>query len=328
VFLDLDWGNHWKWSVRYETGDLTEFVPAKVPASLPRAYGHRATWGWPRRDDDWPRLLPHWSIDPVLLKGAPTGEPEDGNEEERDYWPGSIALGSSLERIEGAVAPTHYFQNRYDADGALVRPYPNFPHDWQAVRIAMGHAARHVERSHLDGFVSRGDMTEAEAASYLTSMRGAIDDWSRRAYAAEPFTPLAPAETDAVWQFFLDHQQVALFGLAEAVNESVDATLAGNPDAVRVLPEEALELVRGHHALANRGEGPLHIYDTARMLCAPSYVQGDAEQRIGQWLLLLEMSETRHIGHHFAEGVYQFWIRPADLAARRFDLVELTASAY
>ena len=32
--------------------------------------------------------------------------------------------------------------------------------------------------------------------------------------------------------------------------------------------------------------------------------------------------------HHFGEGVHQFWIRPDDLAARRFDLVELTASAY
>ena len=32
--------------------------------------------------------------------------------------------------------------------------------------------------------------------------------------------------------------------------------------------------------------------------------------------------------HHFGEGVLQFWIRPDDLAARRFDLVELTASAH
>jgi uncharacterized protein YwqG len=64
------------------------------------------------------------------------------------------------------------------------------------------------------------------------------------------------------------------------------------------------------------------------MLCPPSYVQGDAEKRIGEWLLLLELSSDPQIGHHFGEGVLQFWIRPDDLAARRFDLVELTASAY
>jgi uncharacterized protein YwqG len=45
-------------------------------------------------------------------------------------------------------------------------------------------------------------------------------------------------------------------------------------------------------------------------------------------LLLLELSSDPSIGHHFGEGVLQFWIRPDDLAARRFDLVELTASAY
>jgi len=34
------------------------------------------------------------------------------------------------------------------------------------------------------------------------------------------------------------------------------------------------------------------------------------------------------LGHQFGEGVYQFWITPADLRARRFDKVTLTADAY
>jgi hypothetical protein len=330
VFLDLDWGTHWKWSVRYEPGDAADFVPAAVPASLPKAYGHRETWGWPRRDDDWPRLLPAWSIDPVLVTGGSSPRlVEEEESEELDYWPGTISLATRLEEVPGAVVPTLYYENHYDADGALVRPFAGFPHDWQAVRIVMGHSARQAERGHLDRFVKRGDMTEAEATDYLTRMRAGIEAWAQAA-AADPWTPLTPEESDAAWQFVLDHQAVVLFGLSEAVNESVDATLAGNPDAVTVLPSEALDLVRGHHALASRNDdGRLHVYDNiGRMLCAPSYVQGDAEQRIGEWLLLLELAESRPIGHHFAEGVYQFWIRPADLAARRFDLVELTASAY
>ena len=330
VFLDLDWGNHWKWSVRYEPGDPREFVPARVPDSLPRAYAHRDYWGWPRRDEDWPRLMPYWSIDPVLLTGGDLAPADEDDEEARSFWPGTIPLVRRLESVDGGIVPTRYYQNAYDADGALVRPYANFPHDWQAVRIAMGHAARQADRGHLDRYVKRGDMLEVEAADRLSSMREAIASWSARASAAEPFAPLTPAETDAVWQFFLDHQAVALFGLSEAVNDSVDATLSGNPEAASVLPPEALDLVRGHHALANRGDdGRLHVYDnTGRMLCPPSFVQGDAAERLGEWLLLLELAETRPLGHHFAEGVYQFWIRPADLAARRFDLVELTASAY
>jgi hypothetical protein len=38
--------------------------------------------------------------------------------------------------------------------------------------------------------------------------------------------------------------------------------------------------------------------------------------------------EDPRCGCHFGEGVYQFWIAPADLRARRFDKVELTADAY
>jgi hypothetical protein len=277
--------------------------------------------------------MPSWSIDPVLLRGRHRAADEwDSGEEESeelDFWPGTIDVARELESVDGAIVPTRYFQNTYDANGALVRPYPGFPHDWQAVRIAMGHVAHQADRGHLDRHVKRGDLLEAVAADRLAAMREGIASWSGRAYAAEPFAALTADESDAVWQFFLDHQEVALFALHDSVNESIDATLAGNPDAARVLPEEALALVRSQHAIASRGDdGRLHTYDTGRMLCAPSFVQGDAAERLDKWLLLLELSETRSIGHHFAEGVYQFWIRPADLAARRFDLVELTASAY
>lgn len=332
-FLDLDGVHHWKWSVRYEVGDLDEFVPAPVPDSLPRAYAARETWDWPRRDADWPTLLPSWSIEPTLVRGgaAPhlvTADSEGS--EELDYWPGTIDLPRRLEEIPGAIVPTLSFQNRYDSDGALERPFARFPHDWQAVRILMGHCARQAARGHLDRHVQRGELSPVEAADRLARLRQAIEDWSARAAAADPWTPLTDAESDAAWQLVLDHQAVTLFALGDAVNNSVDATLAGNPEATSVLPAEALELVRGHHALANRDvDGRVHVHDnTGRMLCAPSFVQGDAGDRVGEWLLLLELAESRPIGHHFAEGVYQFWIRPADLAARRFDLVELTASAY
>ena len=168
VFLDLDWGTHWVWSVRYEKGDPETFVPARVPDGLPRAYPSQAVWRGPRRDDDWPSLLPSWSFEPVLVPGAET---EEGGDEDR-----------------------------YD-DGVLVRPDATFPQE-------------------------------------------------------------------------------------------------------------------------------LHASVHQMMLCPPSYVQGDAEARIGEWLLLLELSSDPPVGHHFGEGVLQFWIRPDDLAARRFDLVELTASAH
>jgi hypothetical protein len=316
VFLDLDWGNHWVWSVRYENGDPDTFVPVRVPAGLPKAYPERATWSWPQRDDDWPSLLPSWSLLPVLLAGDET---EGGEDDDREFWPGPIDLGRALPDVDGAVVPTRYYENQYD-DGVLVRPYATFPHDWQAVRIATGLLrARHLRP--VGGAVTH---SEEEAASFADAVRR----WSDRAAHEEPWGRLSEDDSDAVWQLFLDYQSVTLYSLSDAVNESLDATLAGNPEAATWLPAEALSLVRIRHALASTGPRGLHASVHQMMLCAPSYVQGDAEERIGEWLLLLELSSDPPIGHHFGEGVLQFWIRPDDLAARRFDLVELTASAY
>jgi uncharacterized protein YwqG len=44
--------------------------------------------------------------------------------------------------------------------------------------------------------------------------------------------------------------------------------------------------------------------------------------------LLLELSSNPGLAHYFGEGVLQFWIRPDDLAAQRFDRVELSTTAY
>ena len=269
-----------------------------MPAGLPKAYSERATWSWPQRDDDWPSLLPSWSLQPVLLSGD---EAEGGEDDDREFWPGPIDLGRALADVDGAVVPTRYYENQYD-DGVLVRPYATFPHDWQAVRIATGLLrARHLRPA---GGVAR--KAREEAASFADAVRR----WSDRAAQEEPWDRLSEDDSDAVWQLFLDFQSVTLYSLSDAVNESLDATLAGNPDAATWLPAEALALVRIRHALASTGPRGLHASVHQMMLCPPSYVQGDAEERIGEWLLLLELSSDPPIGHHFGEGVHQFWIRP------------------
>ena len=64
------------------------------------------------------------------------------------------------------------------------------------------------------------------------------------------------------------------------------------------------------------------------MLAPPVDVQGDIDERVREFILLLELSSNEGLAHYFAEGVYQFWIRPGDLAARRFERVELSTTAY
>jgi hypothetical protein len=328
-FVDLDWGRFWESRVLHVEGDPRLFAVAAVPPTLPPAYGDRGVWEWVRSDEDWPRLLPRWSFDPIVVSGRDMGSPADEDEaEERRFWPGTIDLPTALAGIDGAILESPHYENGYDSDRRLLRPFANFPHDWQAVRIATRELTVQATRGHLSGFVARGDMSEAERDAYLAALRSSIAHWTARAEHALPTAPLSSAESDAVWQVFLDFQEVALFGLSKVVKESINATVASNPTPGLVLPAEALAFGSSRHALGTRGNHGLHINTPDHLLGPPSYVQGDADERVGERRLLFEMSSDEPIGHFFGEGVYQFWIRSEDLAARRFDRVELNGSAY
>ncbi len=328
-FAELEWGKYWQWRVIHVDCVPDEPGLATPPADLPQLYGDRGIWAWMRRNEDWPKLLPHFSFDPVLITGRFARPPEDEDEaEERKLWPGAISLEAELEALYGGIAETKHFENAYDEAGTLVRPFVNFPQDWRAVTISLGHLARELERHHLARFVKRGDMTQDEADRFVAAARRDIAQWLEIAFETKPFAPLAQTDSDAVWQLFVTYQKVALFCLTKAVNASLDATLSGSPDPLAVLPPEAVDLARARHALISRGKYGVHINTPDRMLSAPSCPQQEAAERTNEWLLLLEMSSNDGIGHHFGEGVLQFWIRPEDLGNRRFERVELTAEAY
>lgn len=65
-----------------------------------------------------------------------------------------------------------------------------------------------------------------------------------------------------------------------------------------------------------------------RMFGPPSFVQGDVDEYLGEWLLLLELVSQDAIGFGIGDGVIQFLIRPHDLAAGRFDRVETVSGSY
>ncbi len=64
------------------------------------------------------------------------------------------------------------------------------------------------------------------------------------------------------------------------------------------------------------------------MFGPPSFVQGHVEEYLKEWVLLLELSSRRPIGHEFGDGVLQFMILPSNLREGRFDRTKLVASAY
>lgn len=328
-FVEMEWGKDWQWRVIHVDATPDTLAVAKPPADLPRLYGDRGGWSWMQNDDAWPRRLPRFSFDPVLIKGRFAAPPANDDEaQERKLWPGAIDLKSELEAMDGGIVDTRHLEGRYDGAGGMIRPFANFPHDWRAVTIAMGHLSRHLDRGHLGNYVKRGKLTQDQANLYLAQARSQVEQWSARAAEHPPFVPLSQTDSDAVWNLYVKFQAVSLYGLSQAAHDALDATLAGSANPAAVLSPEALELAKARHALARHGSLGLHLVTPDRMLAPPSCPQVEASERADDWLLLLEMSSDDAIGHHFGDGVFQFWIRPEDLRAGRFDRVELTGEAY
>lgn len=324
VFMDLDWGVHWRWQVLYADAEADSLKPAAVPAALPRAYGQRATWGWPHHDDDWPRLLPRFSFDPILVRGPRLPPLHADSDDERLVWPGSVDVAVALAEVPGAIVESAWVQTHYK-DGVVQRPFENFPQDWQAVTITLGHLAEALRGRHLARMEKRPG-GEVQAEALRVTLAEGLRVWGERVDHAD--APLSLADREAFWAFIVSVQPVSVFVLTQAANDSLDATLASHPAAAEVLDAQAWAFARSRHALGLRDARGVRADPHERMLSAPREVQDGAAERARQWLLLLEISDNPALGHHLAEGVVQFFIRPEDLAERRFDRVEIHATAY
>jgi hypothetical protein len=326
LFLDLEWGEGNPFRVIYEPGPSQGWAEIASPSDLPHAFDSKLAWRWPQSDNEWPRLLPKWPFDPVLIQGGPLPDKQEALDETY-AWAGTINTNEAIPEIEGAVVEYRgwYKGGTPNRD----RPFFNFPQDWNAVRITTGLVAKSMKREVTAARTRHfRELSDEEFAAKVTEAQDSLSAWSNRVSTARPFDSVPKTESDEFWSWILDHEWLTRLVITDASNLSVEASLTAGPDAAARIPLEVVDHIRSRHALATHTERGLHIRIPDRMLAAPVDVQGDIEERAREFLLLLELSSDEGLAHYFGEGVYQFWIRPADLAARRFDRVELTTTAY
>jgi Domain of unknown function (DUF1963) len=334
VFLDLNWGYEEGYDdtfrVIYEPGPTRGWAEVAPPEDLPHAYDSKLVWKWPQSDEDWPRLLPKWPFDPVLIKGGPVSDqppPDDEDDFDPTYaWPGTINPSQAIPAIEGAVVEYRNFE--YQRRQPRTVPFADFPHDWNAVRITTGLIAERIDRTGRNTRSHFRELSDDEFAAKVAEARAGLRDWSQRASAAPAFDEVPRAECDQFWSWLQEHEWLIFMPMVYAGNLAVEATLTASREAAARIPLEVVDYIRCRHALACQTERGLHLNTPDRMLAAPVDVQGDIDDRVNDFLLLLELSSNEGLAHYFGEGVYQFWIRPDDLAARRFNRVELSTTAY
>ena len=329
VFLDLEWGHEERFSVIWEPGPAQGWSEIAPPVNLPHAYDSKLTWRWPQSDADWPRVLPKWPFDPVLIQGKPLPDetvPDD--EEDLDFtyaWPGTIAPEKAIPAIEGAVAQYRpWYQPGQPRKER--RPFATFPHDWNAVRITTGLIVERLGRPVSKFWFS--ELSDEEFAAKLAKAQPGLRYWSDRASAAPAFDEVPPEDRDQFWSWVQEHEWLTWMPMTYAGDLSVDASLSAGPEAAARIPLEVIDYIRNRHALAVDIENKRYVKFSDRMLAPPSSVQDNLDAYVREYILLLELGTNEGVAHHFAEGVYQLWIRPDDLAARRFDRVKLGITAY
>jgi len=326
LFLDLAWGQEENFRVLWEPGPTHGWTEISPPDDLPPAYDSKRAWKWPQSDIDWPRLLPKWPFDPVQLKGGPL--PDDQEEFEQTYsWPGTVNPAQAIHAIDGAVVQFRSFS--YESGKAKRnRPFASFPHDWNAVRITTGLIAEGMKWRVSEARSRFRELSDEEFSAKVADAQATLREWSDRAAAAAAFDEVPQAERDRFWSWIKENEWLTGLPMVYAGDLSVEATLTAGPENAARIPVDVVDYIRSRHALACVIEGKLHLNIPDRMLAAPVDVQGTIDDRVCEFILLFEMSSNEGLAHYFGEGVYQFWIRPDDLAARRFDRVELSTTAY
>jgi hypothetical protein len=333
-FLDLTWGQTDNFRVLYEEGGRGEWAPVAPPGDLGPAFGDQAVlaWQWTQSAEDCPRLLPKWTFDPVAIE-IPS-EVHDAAREEYEgdapfLWPGKME--DALRAAQGADVVSNWFsvETLVDSQGALRRPFVNYPHDWRAVQICSGLLLKKLRQpGRVPGILARRDLSEPDRAALVARIADEAQRWFAAAASQPPFAAARQPESDRFWSWLADQVWLVRFVLGDALTLSIEASLCDSPEAAARVPLDVARRVHHRHALASRSEHGLFVTIPDRMLAPPVDVQGNQWDRAKTHLLLLELSSNEGLGHHFGEGVYQFWITPDHLRARRFDRIELTSDAY
>ena len=333
-FLDLTWGEPNAFRVLYEEGDGKDWHAMQPPDDLDLAFGKQATWvwKWTQSARDCPKLLPKWTFQPVAIEIPPMTHDPDESEDDADaplLWPGEKAVAEALRAAQEDV-PFGYFSIKdfIESHGPMRRPFANYPHDWRAVQICSGLLVFRLRDHRPPGIAVFRHLSEAERDDLVVRLRDEARSWFERSASHPPFAAVPQAVSDQFWTWLADNAWLARFVIVDAMTMSIEASLVDSREAAARIPTEVARRVHGRHALASQSDQGLFVTTPDRMLAPPVDVQGHQWERAKTHLLLLEMSSKDGLGHHFGEGVYQFWITPDDLKARRFDKVELTADAY
>lgn len=366
-FMDLEWGNGDR-EARIEAflhhpGRTEGWAEIPLPADAPPIFGDQGVFEAGCTDtidnarDYVPRVMPRFPFQPFAVdcSAAADALPED----ERLFY-GDAKDNEQLLAIAGHGAPAEPLREGPAPRRPFARPFPAYPHDFAAVRhlaaTMIGDLGRSVGESlkrHHPG-MSNEDC-DAQVAVWMDEAKEIFLLGCQRPMS----DPLDQSVADDIWQWLearKDHHIGLLVDMHQHAVSAVRLSLGVGSRALDRVPQEFIDQAMRAYTLASEsmeterhdplkhgtwqeytamrdaGELPTVRYirarTPARLLGPPSYVQGDVEELMDEYILLLELPSHSVPGFSLGDGVVQYLIRPEDLAARRFDRVVSVASSY
>ncbi|MBS1802233.1 MAG: DUF1963 domain-containing protein [Acidobacteria bacterium] len=347
LFCDLTWGEPFDFKFVHASGPTENWTASSLPEDLPPVYGDEGAHLVPycssqveKRFQDVPRLLPKWPFAPAAFSYPTLSADADADYR---FWSEAGAVSEALFSLQHhqGQAPTDPPRKQ-----ALPfdRPFPAFPHDFAAVRIVASELLRRLHRPDPKLLL---DKFEHDRKTTLQRWADSAADLYNSATSHSPAAAVEQSVSDRIWRRIEQMAPAVERGWDAVVQECVNTSLGIGSEASSALPANLVAECAQRHELAtvhirdeHAGSLPggaevnsaesrtIHAPCPNHMFGPPSFVQGHVEEYLEEWILLLELSTRKLIGHEFGEGVYQFMIRPAHLRERKFDRVKLVASAY
>lgn len=367
AFADLQWRHHEAFRFIHLTGEVESWRPVTPPHDLQPLFGDQTAWQVPycspripAEQQNCPVLLPKWPFTPLAFDYPRTAVEEP---EEEWLW-GAAGIGDALIAVQDSLGPPSYAYNPDEPLRIAGRPFPAFPHDWAAVRIVcakvidtLSHPGHHrlpKSLSDLDETTRAGTIADwlAEAIELYTFA------------ASHRINRAVPQDlSDQLWDWMAKVD--GCFYPDQVVQAAVNTSLGLASQALWIIPQELIDRASTSHSLgfnytrgeylheftARCGQGlshdeaerqwneakaagslpsvrQVHANTPNRIFGPASDPQGDSYEFMANHLLLLEISSSSEIGIELGDGVVQYWIRPTDLKAGRFDQITPVASAY
>lgn len=351
-----------QWSALTLPPDLPAIPGARHGAAPPLTSRHV-----PPERRHAPRLLPQWPFVPVGIDYPAPTQPDDANDGPL-FWADGPEVQEALLRAQDPLATPQAPKARGPAlfarpfaafphDWAAVRVMAAAVLD----KLARPSA---IDWSAIDWRRVGPGAEEAGRVALLAAWHTEASSLYDEAIAHPAGATVAADRADALWDRIARFEPLLSPTFDALVNVAVNLSLGLGSEAASAIPARRVEACADWHKLATvtlrdayphefkpdrhdlpqpeldalyaraRAAGELkQVRDVwapppDRMFGPPSYVQGDVEELVEEWLLLLELPVSSALGVPMGDGVLQFLIRPADLRLRRFDRVQAICTGY